>query len=642
MFKTLLTSKANVIMPTSEAYKTIASSLKDKYGFDLKPQMDLLYLQSCLVSAGARIGVNDNDDIFTREEAWAARHTPVLKPFNWQHVDKDILGVIYTVQAKDVSGNVLDIHDDSVPDVDFDLWTEAVIFKLIHADRAREIEHRSKSDNLFVSMEAWFDDYSYGLYNEKGLAKVLLRNENTGYLDKHLRASGGSGKFHDPDTNQEVRIGRVLRAITFGGCGLVDSPANKRSTIVSVQPMLNYSVHNDVESVLLKVLESDNNNMLQEEFLMNAQATSQGTIKPEEIKTAVASALEERELIAAKARDEATLKARASQAEAQSEELEAKVAELNQALQSKDVENKSLVDQTAAYQEAVRKLIEDHVAASATNDVPPEIAKIDSAKTGEQAFQAKIAWINNSLAGLRTRAARADELESKLAEAQMLVRENEVRALLDGAISDEVMETFVSHATSLEDAEYSQWRDEKELMVIEMVRAAKKAIEDSPEEEAAESADTEAEEDAEKAPKGKKAKKKAKSGTENPFKTWLEKLRSEAGEADPDTMDGANNHEELINPPGGENINSGVSPEKLRTPRYKIAGGAAGNDPLRALKNAKPKGDVSLAGATQAGDEGAKVNPFRVLATLVTEQPKQVSDETETKAKKPGFDPVQN
>lgn len=641
MFKTLLISKANVIKPNSEAFKTIASSIKDKYGFDLKPQMDLLYLQSCLVSAGARIGVNDNDDIFTREEAWAARHTPVLKPFNWQHIDKDILGVIYTVQAKDVSGNILDINDDNVPDVDFDLWTEAAIFKLIHADRAREIEHRSKSDNLFVSMEAWFDDYSYGLYNDKGLAKVLLRNENTGYLDKHLRASGGSGKFRDPDTDQEVRIGRVLRSITFGGCGLVDSPANKRSTIKSVEPMLNYSAMNDVESVLLKVLESDNNNMLQEEFLMNAQATSQGTIKPEEIKTAVASALEERELIAAKARDEATLKARASQAEAKSDELEAKVAELNQALQSKDVENKSLNDQTAAYQEAVRKLIEDHVAASVAteNDVPPEIAKIDSAKTGEQAFQAKIAWIQNSLASLRTRAARADELENKLAEAQMLVRENEVRALLDGAISDEVMETFVSHATSLEDEEYSRWRDEKELMVIEMVKAAKKAVEDSPEEEVAESADTEAEENA---PKGKKAKKKAKSGTENPFKTWLEKLRSEAGEADPDTMDGANNHEELINPPGGENINSGVSPEKLRTPRFKIAGGAAGNDPLHALKNAKPKGDVSLAGATQAGSEGAGVSPFRVLAALVTEQPKQVSDETETKAKKPGFDPVQN
>jgi hypothetical protein len=639
-FKTLLVSKANIVKPNSESFKAVASSIKDRYGFELKPQMDLLYLQSCLVSAGATIGVNDNDDIFTREEAWAARHTPVLKPFNWQHNDKDILGVIYTVQAKDINGNILNINDDNVPDVDFDLWTEAVIFKLIHADRAREIEKRSRANNLFVSMEAWFDDYNYGLCNEQGLTKILARNQDTGFLDKHLRAAGGNGKYLDPDLGQEVRIGRVLRSITFGGCGLVDSPANKRSHISSVEPIMNFTAHDDVESLLLKVFESDSN-MLQEELLMNAQANNQGPIKPEEIKTVIASVLDERDQVAAKARDEATLKARASQAEAKSQELEAKVAELNQALQSKDAENKSLNDQTAAYQEAVRKLIDEHVAAAgATDDTPPEIAAIDAAKTGEEAFKAKIAWIQNSLAGLRARAARADELELSLAEAETIVRENEVRALLDGVVSDEVMETFVSHAASLDNEEYSRWRDEKELMVIEMVKAAKKAKEGSPEEEADESAEEAAAEGDE--PKGKMAKKKAKSNATNPFKEWLEKLRSEAGEADPNTMDGANNHEELINPPDGGGIESGVSPEKLRTPRHKIAGSAAGNDPLKALKNAKPKSDVSLAGASQAGDEGATVNPFRVLAELVTEQPKQVSEETDTKAKKPGFDPVQN
>src|SRR5689334_5727353 len=154
-YKTAVIAKANLIKPKSEAFKTVASSLKDKYGFDLKPQMDLLYLESCLVSAGTRAGVNDNDDIFTREEAWAARHTPVLKPFNWQHHDKDIVGVIYTVQARDLNGNVLDISSENVPETDFDLWTEAVIFRLIHPDRANEIETRSKANDLFVSMEAW-------------------------------------------------------------------------------------------------------------------------------------------------------------------------------------------------------------------------------------------------------------------------------------------------------------------------------------------------------------------------------------------------------------------------------------------------------------------------------------------------------
>src|SRR6185436_11319449 len=250
VYKTQLLSKAKIVQPKSDSFRTIAASLKDKYGFDLKPQMDLLYLESCFVSAGSKAGVNDNDDIFTREEAWNARHTPVLKPFNWQHEDKNIVGVIYTVQARDLNGNILDINSNKVPEIDFDLWTEAVIFRLIHPDRAREVEARAKANDLFVSMEAWFDDYGYGLCNSNGVAKVVARNEQTAYLDKHLRACGGGGKFIDPDSGNEMRIGRVLRSITFGGCGLVDHPANKRSVITSAEVFQNFNQQDEIELFL--------------------------------------------------------------------------------------------------------------------------------------------------------------------------------------------------------------------------------------------------------------------------------------------------------------------------------------------------------------------------------------------------------
>lgn len=610
-----------MIKPKSESFKTIASSLKDKYGFELKPQMDLLYLESCLVSAGAKAGVNDNDDIFTREEAWNARHTPVLKPFNWQHQDKDIVGVIYTVQARDLKGNVLDINKETVPDCDFDLWTEAVIFRLIHPDRAREVEARAQANDLFVSMEAWFDDYGYGLYNSNGLTKTIARNESTAFLEKHLRASGGAGRYQDPESGQEMRIGRVLRSITFGGCGLVDHPANKRSVITSVEGFQNFDKQDEIELLLQKVLESEGSPS-QELAVMNTQAN----VQPD-VKTAINSVLDERDQIAAKAAAEKALQTRAATAEATSEELKAKNAELNQALEAKNVEVKALNDQTAAYNDAVKKLIDEHVAAAgATNDVPPEIAKIDAAKTGEEAFRAKLAWIQNSLAGLRTRAARAAELEAKLAEAEAVVREQEVRSLLGDVMSEEAVETFVAHAATLDAETFSHWRDEKELMVIELAKSAKKCVDDTEEEAAM--------------PFPPKKKGKETKAESNPFKALLEKYHSES-QADPDTSK-VTNGDPLINFPAGPGINSGVNSGQLKTPRHKIAGGAAGNDPAKALETAKPKRDVSLAGASQAGDEGGKPSPFRVLAELVTDS-KQESEENETepKAKKPGFDPVQ-
>lgn len=360
---------------------------------------------------------------------------------------------------------------------------------------------------------------------------------------------------------------------------------------------------------------------------MNTQAS----VQPD-IKTAISSVLDERDQAVAKAAAEKALQTRAATAEATSQELVAKNAELTQALQVKDAEVKSLNDQTAAYNDAVKKLIEEHVSvAGATNDVPAEIAKIDSAQTGEAAFKAKIAWIENSLAGLRTRAARANELESKLAEAEAVVREQDVRSLLGDVMSDEAVEAFVSHASKLDNDAYTQWRDEKELMVIEIVKAAKVCIEEEEEEV--------------EAPAGKKGKKmpfppKKEAKASNPFQSLLQKYRTES-QADADTTK-VTNGDPLINHPGGPGINSGVNPGSLRTPRYKIAGGAAGNDPSKVLETAKPKNGVSLAGANQAGDESGVSNPFRTLAGLVTDS-KQENDvnETKPKAEKPGFDPVQ-
>jgi hypothetical protein len=246
--KTFARGPAQLIeQPTEPLYKAGAAALEERYGFDLKPQVDLMYVQSCLVT----VGMNDNDDVFLFDELWNARHSPVLKPFNWQHTDKDILGVMYGVAAKDLHGNTVPFDQDSPPEAGYELFTEAAVFKLIHDQRAKEIQRRSAQGSLFVSMEAWFDDYDYGVISPEGKLDIIRRTEGTAWMDKCLRACGGDGKY------QSNRVGRVLRNITFGGCGFVDVPANQRSDITEVQDFI--PEHATSESVLslLRKIEQD-------------------------------------------------------------------------------------------------------------------------------------------------------------------------------------------------------------------------------------------------------------------------------------------------------------------------------------------------------------------------------------------------
>jgi len=239
---------------------------------------------------------------------------------------------------------------------------------------------------------------------------------------------------------------------------------------------------------------------------------------------------------------------------------------------------------------------------------------------GDSAWAAKIGWIKKSMASLAARAARADELETQLAEAEAVVREQEVRSLFGNSMSEDAIETFVSHSSTLGEDEYSRWRDEKELMLLE-VSAAKKEMPDFI-----------------KKKKGDmKEDKKEDKGKANVFEALLMKRRSESGSANPDTMNGNPNEPTLINQNTGDvQVNSGVNSGQLKTPIHKIAG-SAGDNPADALENAQEESGVSLAGA-QTGDDGEGVNPFRTLANVVTDAHDEKKEEDQ---ERPGFDPVQ-
>jgi hypothetical protein len=186
-------------------------------------QFDLFYLESILAS----VGWNANTDVFAADEIWAARNTPIDKQFNYMHDETDIIGHLTSAKIVDFEGKVIASKED-LPDK-FDIVTGAVLYRNwtdpdLQA-RMNKIIAEIKENKWCVSMECLFSNFDYAVITPAGEHKVIARNEESSFLTKHLRMYGGTGEF------QGHQIGRLLRGFTFSGKGLVDNPANKRSTI---------------------------------------------------------------------------------------------------------------------------------------------------------------------------------------------------------------------------------------------------------------------------------------------------------------------------------------------------------------------------------------------------------------------------
>ena len=191
--------------------------------FDLHP------INSVLVS----MGWNKNDDVFTKEQAYPARYSPTDKPFNFMHVQSDIIGHITDSIVVDQSfARIEDSVDPTfIPDK-FHIITAGVIYKIWEDPKLQQrmdkiISEIKEGDKWFVSMECLFAGFDYGIIKANGESAVIERNEQTSALTKYLRAYGGPGIYNGH------KIGRVLKKITFSGKGLVNNPANPESVILN-------------------------------------------------------------------------------------------------------------------------------------------------------------------------------------------------------------------------------------------------------------------------------------------------------------------------------------------------------------------------------------------------------------------------
>lgn len=187
-------------------------------------QPDLALVVAILVSTGWNL----NDDVFTPEEVWKARSSALHKPMNDNHQADKILGHIVQTRVLDKSGTEIEVGSDEAIPIEFDIEVAGVLYRAFPelSDRVDEIITKAKAGEMFVSMEAWFPDFGYGLIDQKtGDTKLIDRTEATAFLTKHLRIYGGTGQY------QGYRVGRVLKDIIFGAQAFVDKPANPDSVI---------------------------------------------------------------------------------------------------------------------------------------------------------------------------------------------------------------------------------------------------------------------------------------------------------------------------------------------------------------------------------------------------------------------------
>lgn len=456
-FRTVAIAKAEIFEPSQSVFDTSSTIISKSIGKKLN-QQDLLYIKAVLVTTG----INGNDDVFLIDETWEARHTPILKPINWMHNDSNIIGVMYSSEPHDLNGNHItaEIYNDP-----FELIVEGAIYKLTFADKAKEIEAKAKKNELFVSMEAWFDNYDYAFFKDNKFNSLIQRDSSTAFIDPHLRSKGGTGIIEVE--GEKFRVGRALRKQIFGGMGIVFVPANDRSLILEVgDPKGDSAViasdGNDIESYLKPILyASASNRLCSKSMIVFSSVKREEKVMPQDSLNITVgdlhNVLDEREKAKASVAETEALRARAEQMTAEKEKLSQANAALTQA-------NETLKAEKDAMAKAVDTLVDEITEALA--EAPPEIARIDKVTDGDSAFNAKIAWIKESTANLLEQASVAASLEKELAEAKILARSKEVADLFKLLkLTDAQVQILQNKAAKMSDDEYMEWFAEKQLIV---------------------------------------------------------------------------------------------------------------------------------------------------------------------------------
>jgi len=194
---------------------------------DSEKQIDLMYFSAIFVSSGENL----NHAYFTPSELVAAEGTIVNKALDVEHKEEEIIGHIYERAFTDKEGNPLELEElasmetASLDTKDMHIAIAGIIYK----NRFPEIAQEVTAGEWKVSMEAYYNHYDVkigDLIISKKEAEALGLASDDSVLGKMAKVL---------KEGKEIATGavtRVLRGITFSGCGVVENPANPPSVIL--------------------------------------------------------------------------------------------------------------------------------------------------------------------------------------------------------------------------------------------------------------------------------------------------------------------------------------------------------------------------------------------------------------------------
>lgn len=396
-------------------------------------QHDLFYLDSILVS----VGWNLNDDVFDKNEVWAARNTPVDKQLNIEHDEKKIVGHLTESAVFDQDFNIIpsDTNPNEIPDT-FDIVVGSVLYKKwSDPEFQKEVDKliaEIREDKWFVSMECLFPNFDYALISPEGEHKIIERCEATSFLTKHLRRYGGSGEY---DGN---KIGRLLRSFSFSGIGIVQQPGNPRSIILSSSANSKFNSETTINAA-------------------NIEEQNMTTTYSEAQYNELSKKLEKAEADAKKAAEQVVAK--------QITELEGKITSLEE-------ENKTLASTVETKDEVIK-------------------AKEEELKTVNETVASKeeeLTEVKKELDELKTKA-RNTERRMKLEKTSVTAEKAESLIEKFSAVSDELFDELVESLPVKEEAAEMSDKEKKEKEKKE--KEGKEYANDKEGEESAKSADLE-------------------------------------------------------------------------------------------------------------------------------------------------------
>lgn len=432
-----------------DSLKEVAKAASSEFdlSFAAVDDPDLYQTFSILVSTAW----NKNDDIFEKDEVWAARHTPRFKPTNLEHDEKQMVGGIINSWPVDVDFNLIpdDTEASLVPD-DFHLLVSSVIFRQWQDPelkaRAEELIAEIEEGDKFVSMECLFRGFDYGVVGPDGTNHVVARTEKTAFLSQHLRAYGGNGTY------QNHKLGRVLRRITFSGKGYVNKPANPGSIIFDRDHIFSFANVKQGKSLFLEnngVTNNTEKQLSSEVIISKEEKTMSNEIlsdQNKELKDSLAAAQAEIKELTEKLSEASvsTYENKIKELESTVAEFETKVSDLESQISEATSQNETLAQDLASKSETLeqvqadmhkmeedkkKKYRKDKMAEAGLSEEDVEAKYETFAQLDDESFDSLI----ETIAGMKEKAMKDEDKKKK----EMAMKE---KAMKDAYAEEEVVE----------------------------------------------------------------------------------------------------------------------------------------------------------------------------------------------------------